>query len=83
MQASEIGTVATSDNRQRRHRQLQWAQSRPSLITMNAISTIIVKCQSAHETSVPLMQQGEPWQLALEPQGDLANERNKGIMRTL
>jgi hypothetical protein len=57
-------------------------KSKPSLIAMDLFNAIIVKRQSAHETSIPLMQQGELWQLALEPQGGLANERNKGVMRT-
>ncbi len=43
-QASELGTVATSNNRQLCHRQLQWAQSKPSQIAMDAINAIIVKC---------------------------------------
>jgi hypothetical protein len=47
---------------------------------MDAINAIIVKRQSAHEMSVPLMQQGEPWQLASEPQGGLANKHNKGVV---
>jgi hypothetical protein len=82
-QALELGTVATNDNRQQCHCQLQWAQSKPSLIAMDTINAIIVKRQSAHETSVLLMRQEEPWQLASEPQGGLADERNKGIVRTL
>jgi hypothetical protein len=61
-QASELGTVATSDNRQRRHRQSRWARSMPSMIAMDAIDAIIVKRQSAHETSVQLTRRGEPWQ---------------------
>ncbi len=81
--ASELGTVATSDNRQWRHRQLQWAQSMPSMIAMDAINAIIVKRQSAHETSVRLTQRGELWRWALEPQGGLADKRNKGVVRTL
>ncbi len=60
-QALELGTVATSDNRQRHHHQSQWAQSKPSLIAIDATNAIIVKRQSTHETSVLLMQQGEPW----------------------
>jgi hypothetical protein len=83
MQALEQGTVATDDNRQRHHCQLRWTQSKPSLIMMDKINTIIVKRQSAHKMSVSLMQQGEPWRLALEPQNGLTNERNKGIVRTL
>jgi hypothetical protein len=61
-QASELGTVAPSDNRQQRHSQLRWAQSKPSLIAMDAINAIIVKRKSAHKTSILLMRQGEPWQ---------------------
>jgi hypothetical protein len=45
--------------------------------------TIIVMCKSALETRAPLMQQGEPWPSALEPQGSLANEHDIGIVRTL
>ncbi len=62
LQASELGTVATRDNRQWRYCQSRWAQSKPSLIAMDAIDAIIVKYQSAHEMSVLLMQRGEPWQ---------------------
>jgi hypothetical protein len=62
MQASELGTVAISDNRQQHSRQLQWAQSKPSLIAMDVIDAIIVKRQSAHETSILLMRQREQWQ---------------------
>ncbi len=62
MQALELGTFATSNNRQWRHRQLQWARSKQSLIAMDAINAIIVKHQSTHETSVLLMSRGEPWQ---------------------
>ncbi len=61
MQASELDTVAPSNNRQQRHRHLRWTQSKPSLIAMDTINAIIVKRQSAHETSVLLMQRGEPW----------------------
>ncbi len=50
---------------------------------MDTIDAIIVKRQSAHKTSVLLTRQGEPWQLASEPQGGLANKHNKGIVRTL
>ncbi len=62
MQASELDTVAPSNNRQQRHCQSRWARSKPSLIAMDTINAIIVKRQSAHETSVLLMRQGEPWQ---------------------
>jgi hypothetical protein len=55
----------------------------PSMIAMDAINAIIVKPQSTHETSVWLTQQGEPWQWASEPQGRFADERDKGVMRTL
>ncbi len=65
MQASELGTVATSDNRQRRHPQSRWARSMPSMRAMDAINSIIVKCQSTHKTSIQLMQQGEPWKMSL------------------
>ncbi len=82
-QASELGTVVTSNNRQRPHHQSRCAQSKPSLIMMDTIDAIIVKHQSAHKTSVPLMQRGKPWQLASEPQGGLADKCIKGIMRTL
>ncbi len=58
----ELGTVATSNNRQQRHRQSWWAWLKPSLIAIDAIKAIIVKRQSAHKTSILLMQQGEPWQ---------------------
>ncbi len=61
-QALELGTVAPSNNRQRCNHQSRWARSKPSLIAMDAINAIIVKRQSAHETSVLLMQWGEPWQ---------------------
>jgi hypothetical protein len=50
---------------------------------IDAIKDIIVKCQSAHEMSVYITQQGELWQLASKPQGGLANKCNKGVMRTL
>ncbi len=50
---------------------------------MDKIDAIIVKCQNAHKTSAPLMQQGEPWQSASEPQGGLADKHDKGVMRTL
>ncbi len=76
-QALELGTVATSGNRQRCHHQSQWAWLKPSLIVMDAIDAIIVKCQSAHETCVPLMQRGEPWQSTSEPQGGLADNATK------
>ncbi len=82
-QASELGTVATSDNRQWRHRQSRWAQSMPLMIAMDAINTIIVKRQSTQGMSVQLTRQGEPWQWALEPQGGLADERDKWVVRTL
>jgi hypothetical protein len=52
------------------------------MIAMDAIDAIIVKHQSAYKMSVPLMQQEEPLQLAMEPQGGLANICNKGVMRT-
>jgi hypothetical protein len=81
-QALELGTVATSDNRQQCHCQLQWALMNPSLIAMDMINAIIVKRQSAHKTSIPLTRQGEPWQSTSEPQGSLADKRNKDIMRT-
>ncbi len=61
-QASELGTVAPSNNRQQCHRQLRWARLKPSLITMDGINAIIMKCQSTHKTSILLMQWGEPWQ---------------------
>ncbi len=61
MQALELGTVMTSNNRQKRHCQLQWVRLKPSLIAMDVINPIIVKRQSAHKTSVLLMGQGEPW----------------------
>ncbi len=50
---------------------------------MNAINAIIVMRKSALEARAPLTRQGEPWQSALEPQGRLADERNKGIMTML
>ncbi len=59
-QASELGTVATSDNRQQRHCQLRWAQLMPSMIAMDAIDVIIVKRQSTHKTSVRLTRRGGP-----------------------
>jgi hypothetical protein len=52
MQALELGTVATRDNRQQRHCRLRWAQSKPSMIAMDAIDAITVKRQSAHKTSI-------------------------------
>ncbi len=82
-QASELGTVATSNNRQQRHGQLQWARSIPSIIVMESINAIIAKGQSARETSVRLTRRGEPWWWASEPQGGIANERDKGVVRTL
>ncbi len=82
-QALELGTAATSNNRQQRHHQLQWAWSMPSMIAMDAIDTIIEKRQSAHKTSVRLTRQGEPWRWASEPQGGLADEHDKGVVRTL
>jgi hypothetical protein len=57
--------------------------SKPSLIMMDAADAIIVKHQSAHERSVHLTLWREPCWLALEPQGGLANKRDKGIGRTL
>ncbi len=80
---SELGTVATSNNRQQHHRQLQLAQSKPSMITMDAIDAIIVKHQSPHETFVRITRRGELWQLASKPQGGLADKRDKGVVRTL
>ncbi len=61
-QVLELGTVATSNNRQRRHCQSQWAQLKPSLIAVDTIDAIIVKHQSTHKMSFLLMQWGEPWQ---------------------
>ncbi len=61
-QALELGTVAPSNNRQRRHCQSRWAWLKPSLIAMDAINAIIVKHQNTHKTSVLLLWQGEPWQ---------------------
>jgi hypothetical protein len=82
-QALELGTVTTSNNKEQRHRQLQWAESKPSLIMMDAINAIIVKHLSAHKMSAPLTQQGELWQSASEPQGGLNDEHNKDVMKTL
>ncbi len=47
-----LGTLATSNNRQRGHRQLGWMQLKPSPIAMDAINAIIVSCQSAHMMSL-------------------------------
>jgi hypothetical protein len=49
------------------------------MIAMDAIDAIIVKRQSAHETSVCLTRRGELWQLALKPQGCLSDERDNGV----
>jgi hypothetical protein len=49
---------------------------------MYVINAIIVKRQSAHKMSVPLMQQGELWRSASEPQGGLADKPNKGVVKT-
>jgi hypothetical protein len=83
MQASELGTVPTSNNRQQQHRQSQWAQMKPWLITMNVFNTIIGMRKSTLKTRAPLTQWGEPWWSASEQQDSLANERIKGILSTL
>jgi hypothetical protein len=81
-QASEQGTVATSNNRQQQHHQLQWAQEKPSSIAMDAINAIIVMRKSTLEMRAPLTQQGEPWKSASEPQDGPSDKRDKSAMRT-
>jgi hypothetical protein len=51
------------------------------LMAMDVINTIIVMRKNALETRAPLMQQGELWQSALEPQGHLTNKCNILILQ--
>ncbi len=50
--ASELGAFAKSNNRQQRHRQLQWTQLKPSPIAIDAINAIIMRRRSTHKTSL-------------------------------
>jgi hypothetical protein len=50
--ALELGVVATSNNSQQQHGQLQCTQLKPSPIAIDVINAIIVRRQSTHETSL-------------------------------
>ncbi len=49
--ASELVTVATSNNRQWWHCQLRWVQLKLLPIAMDVINAFIARCQSSHERS--------------------------------
>ncbi len=80
--ASELCAVATSNNRQQRHCQSQWAQLKPSPIVVDAIDAFIVRRQSAHKASLSNSTR-KAMAISLEATRQPCWQSNKGAVKAL